>query len=72
LKYWVQSRQEPTYYEQIARTVDTFSLLERPMGFEVVAEGRLESMRQYSTAPASFRHPLISFRVMAKWQDDSD
>jgi serine/threonine protein kinase len=72
LKYWVQSPQEPTYYEQIARTVDTFSLLERPMEFEVVAEGRLESMRQYSTAPASFRHPLISFRVMAKWQDDSD
>lgn len=72
LKYWVQSPQEPTYYEQIARTVDTRSLSARPMEFVVVAEGRLESMRQFSTAPASFRHPLISFRVMAEWKDDGD
>ena len=72
LKYWVQSPQEPTYYEQIARTRDTFSLPERPMGFEVVAEGRLESMRQFSSVPASYRHPLISFRVMTQWKNDRD
>jgi hypothetical protein len=42
------------------------------MEFEVTAEGRLESMRQYSSVPASYRHPLLSFRVMAKINEALD
>ena len=72
IKYWIQSPREPTIYEQIARTVDTRSLTKRTMEFAVTAEGRLESMRQFSTVPASYRHPLISFRVMAQWKNDRD
>jgi len=66
IKYWLQSPEEPTYYEQLARTVDTRSQSNRTLEFEVTSGGRLESMRQFSTVPASFRHPLLSFRVMAK------
>ena len=66
VKYWVESLVEPTFYEQIGRTLDTRSREMRPMEFVVTAGGRLESMRQYSTVPASFRHPFLSFRVMAK------
>lgn len=69
IKYWVQSPQEPTFYEQLARTVDTRSLTKRRMEFGVTSEGRLESMRQFSTVPASYRHPLLSFRVMAKCKE---
>ena len=70
IKYWIQSPREPTIYEQIARTVDTRSLTKRTMEFAVTAEGRLESMRQFSTVPASYRHPLLSFRVMAECPDE--
>ena len=66
VKYWVESPDEPTFYEQIGRTLDTRSREMRPMEFVVTAGGRLESMRQYSSVPASFRHPFLSFRVMAK------
>ena len=66
IKYWIQSPEEPTYYEQLARTVDTRSSTNRTLEFVVTSGGRLESMRQFSTVPASFRHPLLSFRVMAK------
>ncbi|MCP4096870.1 MAG: hypothetical protein GY748_11580 [Planctomycetaceae bacterium] len=66
IKYWIQSPEEPTYYEQLARTVDTISQTNRTLEFAVTSGGRLESMRQFSTVPASFRHPLLSFRVMAK------
>ena len=66
VKYWVKSPDESTFYEQIARTLDTRSLPSKPMEFAATSGGRRESMRQYSTVPASFRHPFLSFRVMAK------
>ena len=65
VKYWVLSAENPTYYEQIARTV--FQSEYNPfMEFSATLEGRSESMRQFSIVPASYRHPLLSFRVMAK------
>ncbi len=71
IKYWLQSDQEPTYYEQLARTLDSWSLSKRTMEFSVTSEARLESMRQFSTVPASYRHPSLSFRVMANVNDSN-
>lgn len=62
----MESLIEPTIYEQIGRTLVARSRAKRPMEFVATSGARLESMRQYSTVPASFQHPFLSFRVMAK------
>ena len=66
VKYWMESLVEPTLYEQIGRTLDARRRAKRPMEFVATSGGRLESMRQYATVPASFQPPFLSFRVMAK------
>ncbi|MCP4096742.1 MAG: serine/threonine protein kinase [Planctomycetaceae bacterium] len=70
VKYWVLSSENPTYYEQIART-SIPAKVDSVMEFSATLESRSESMRQFCTVPASYRHPLLSFRVMVDMEDSS-